>query len=170
MRHRPVQLGAGPPFSSRHVHFNSTSFTTPPMGAVRREVGYGHCPRCRDADPHPAWNLVADRRSAHCGRDDSRKLFGDSHQAHPQGIAGATCSAICATKLARWGSSGATSAFSALARVGRPPVASSPLPEIACNETPAFSGPAFPLRFKLVLMKRSLRERANNILYNQNVN
>jgi hypothetical protein len=40
-------------------------------------------------------------------RDDSREFFGDSHQAHPSGIAGATCSA-CGTKLTRWGSPGVT--------------------------------------------------------------
>ena len=44
-------------------------------------------------------------------RDDSTKLFGDSHRARPPGLADATCSVVCATKLARWGSSGATPAF-----------------------------------------------------------
>src|SRR5262249_55085406 len=81
-------------------------------------------------------------------------------------------SEIC-TELSRWASPvqlvpysappprplglvGATPAFSALARVGRPPVAPSLLPEVISDKKPISSGPAFSLRFRLVIRKRSL--------------
>ena len=84
-------------------------------------------------------------------------------------------SEIC-TALTRWGSPmqlvpysappprplgliGATPAFSAPARVGGPPVASSLLPKVIGDKKLISSGPAFPLRFRLVIKKRSLRER-----------
>jgi hypothetical protein len=53
----------------------------------------------------------------------------------------------------------ATPAFSAPARVGRPPVAPSLLPKITSDERPDLLGPAFSLRFKLIIKKRSLREQ-----------
>src|SRR5919201_1577882 len=68
-------------------------------------------PRLQDADPHPVWILAADRRSAHCGRDDSRKLFGDLHRLGRRASPVQLVSLLCATKLTRWGSSGATPAF-----------------------------------------------------------
>jgi len=87
-------------------------FTTPlKMGAVRREVGYGHCPRCRDADPHPAWNLAADRRSAHRAGTIRGSFSEIRILPTRRGRTNATCSVVCATKLARWGSCGAIPAF-----------------------------------------------------------
>jgi hypothetical protein len=64
--------------------------------------------------------------------------------------------------LARWGSSGATPAFSALARVGTPPVAPSLLPSIIGDERPTFPGPASSLRFKPIIIKKAPCENGSD--------
>ena len=90
-------------------------------------------------------------------------LFGDLHRTQPLDLADATCSVLCATHSAL-GLIDATPAFSATARVGRPPVAPSLLPKITSDERLDFLGPAFSLRFKLIIKKRSLRERNDVIV------
>ena len=94
VRHRPVQMGAGPPFSSST---HATSITTPKREqCTERTVRY-QLPRLQGADPHPVWIWSADRLSAHRGRDVSKRLFGDLHRTQPLGLASATCSVLCAT-------------------------------------------------------------------------
>ena len=148
MRHRPVQTGCRATFQS------ITSLPTPVPekgGAVRREDGCGtNVPRLQGAESASSLELWLRSASRRTEAGTFRRGFSE----------------IC-TALTRWGSpmqlvpysapptrplgfTCATPAFSAPARVGRPPVAPSLLPEISGNETPSFSGPAFPLRFQLV--------------------
>jgi hypothetical protein len=150
MRHHPGQTECRAHPSINHFTSNSTSIPRK-GGAVRREGGSGtNLPRlqgAKSASRLERWLRSASRR-AEAGT--FRRGFSE----------------IC-TELSSWASPmqlvpysappprplglvGATPAFSALARVGRPPVAPSLLPEISGNETPSFSGPAFPLRFQLV--------------------
>src|SRR6516164_3827690 len=89
-------------------------------------------------------------------------LFGDLHRTQPLDLADATCSVLCATHSAL-GLIDATPAFSATARVGRPPVAPSLLPKVVSDKKPTSSGPAFSLRFRLIIEKRSRENKMNNV-------
>ena len=156
MRHRPVQTGRRATSFKQSFHVTSHSLhfqlrSPKNGGAVRREDGCGtNVPRLQGAESASSLELWLRSASRRTEAGTFRRGFSE----------------IC-TALTRWGSPmqlvpysapptrplgfiRATPAFSAPARVGRPPVAASLLPEISGNETPSFSGPAFPLRFKLV--------------------
>ena len=125
-------------------------------GAVRREDGSGtNVPRLQGAESASSLELWLRSASRRTEAGTFRRGFSE----------------IC-TALTRWGSPmqlvpyfappprplglvGATPAFPALARVGRPPVAPSLLPKVISDKKPISSGPAFSLRFRLVIKKRS---------------
>ena len=153
MCHRPVQTGAGTPL----VQLTSTSITTPRKGgssAPRGRFGTNF----RDCKTRTRIQFGSGVRTA------SRRTVAGTFR---------RCFSEICTELSRWASPmqlvpyfappprplglvGATPAFPALARVGRPPVAPSLLPKVISDKKPTSSGPAFSLRFKLVIRKRSL--------------
>jgi hypothetical protein len=158
MRHHPVQTERRvilQTITSLPLHFQLRS--PKKGGAVRREVGSGtNLPRLQGAESASRLELWLRSASRRTEAGTFRRGFSE----------------IC-TVLSRWASPMqlvpyfapptrplgficATPAFSALARVGRPPVAPSLLPEVISDKKPISSGPAFSLRFKLVIRKRSL--------------
>jgi hypothetical protein len=148
------KLGAGPPFSSStrfHFHHGSPKRgSSAPRG--RLGTNFRGC-KARTRIQFGSGVRTASRRTV---AGTFRRGFSE----------------IC-TELSRWASPvqlvpysappprplglvGATPAFPALARVGRPPVAPSLLPKVISDKKPISSGPAFSLRLRLVIKKRSL--------------
>jgi hypothetical protein len=172
MRHRPVQSVPGTlQFTSRPLHdftshFDNSNLRFPSKGgAVRRENGIDQCSAVARRGtriqfgssgrgpplgaPRPGRFEEAFRRFAPSSAAGLRRcnLFRSlRHQTRPLGLV--RCN----------------SRFSALARVGRPPVASSPLPDWPAMREPTSSGPAFPLCFRLIIKKHSLREQGRQIV------
>jgi hypothetical protein len=147
----PGAKGAGPPFSLIHFHHDSPKGgSSAPRG--RFGTNFRDC-KTRTRIQFGSGVRTASRRAV---AGTFRKCFSE----------------IC-TALSRWASPvqlvpyfapptrplgliDATPAFSATARVGRPPVAPSLLPKVISDKKPMPSGPAFSLRFRLVIRKRSL--------------
>ena len=110
-------------------HFTSASTSVlPRRGAVRRRRR--NQSRAFWRGPHPGCQSGCGPPSAHRDGNDLTEAFRRSAPFPPAG-AGLMrlVPLLCATKLTRWGSPVQRPHFAATARVGRPPVASSPLPD-----------------------------------------